>query len=134
MNDKYLSEGFEGDLMTQPGVKTIASRIVFLSKGILMLLIALLACVSSHVSKTFAEGQAMMNTKIDRTDQTLQEKGIAKTPEDQTRTKKVLVLHTLKAKRPWNVLFNRYFVEAFQEINLSLENIEIENLDLLQFN
>jgi ligand-binding sensor domain-containing protein len=41
MNDKYLSEGFECDLPTQPIVNTIASRIVFLSKGIVILLIAL---------------------------------------------------------------------------------------------
>jgi hypothetical protein len=47
-------------------------------------LIALLACVSSHVcSKTFAEEQAMMKAKIDRTDQTVQEMGVAKMPVDQ---------------------------------------------------
>ncbi len=134
MNDKYLSEGFEGDLPTQNSVKTTASRIVFLPKGILMPLIVLLACVSSHVcSRTFAAEQAMMNARNDRTDQTVQEMGIAKTPEDQPRRKAVLVLHTLKAKRPWNVLFNRYFVEALREINLSLDRVEIEHLDLLQF-
>jgi len=134
MNDKYLSEGFEGDLPTQHGVKKTASRIVFLPKGILILLIALLACVCSYeCSKTSAEEQAVMNARTDRTDQTVQEKGIAKTPEDQVRRKKVLVVHALKIKRPWNVLFNRYFAEALQEINLSLENIEIESLDLLQF-
>jgi PAS domain S-box-containing protein len=31
------------------------------------------------------------------------------------------------------VLFNRYFAEALQENNLTLANLEIENLDLLQF-
>jgi hypothetical protein len=47
-------------------------------------LIALLACVSSHVcSKTFAEEQAMMKAKIDRTDLTVQEMGVAKMPVDQ---------------------------------------------------
>lgn len=45
----------------------------------------------------------------------------------------MLVLHTLKAKRPWNVLFNRYFMDALQGIDFSLENIEIEHLDLLEF-
>jgi len=134
MNDKYLSEGFEGDIPTQPDTKTTASRIVFLPKGILMPLIVILACVSIHVcSKASAEQQAMVNTEIDRTDQTVQEMSIAKTPEDQLRKKKVLVLHALKIKRPWNALFNRYFVEALQEINFTLENIEIESLDLLQF-
>ena len=134
MNDEYLSEGFEGDLPTQPGVKTTASWIVFLTKGIRMLLIVLLACVSSYVcSKTFAEEHAVMKARTDRTDQTVQEMGIAKTPEDQPRRKTVLVLHTLKAKRPWNVLFNRYFVEAMRENNLSFDNVEIEHLDLLQF-
>ncbi len=134
MNDEYLSEGFEGDLPTQPGVKTTASWIVFLTKGIRMLLIVLLACVSSYVcSKTFAEEHAVMKDRTDRTDQTVQEMGIAKTPEDQPRRKTVLVLHTLKAKRPWNVLFNRYFVEAMRENNLSFDNVEIEHLDLLQF-
>jgi len=49
------------------------------------------------------------------------------------RNKTVLVLHTLKVKRPWNVLFNRYFVEALRENDLTLANVEIENLDLLQF-
>ena len=97
MNDKYLSEGFEANLTTQPGVKTTASRIVFLPKGIFMLLIALLACVSSHVSKTFAEEQAVMNARTDRTHQTtVQEMVIGRAPEDQPRKKKVLVLHTLK--------------------------------------
>ena len=101
MNDKYLSEGFEGDIPTQPIIKATASRIVFLPKGILIFLIALLACVSSYVcSKTFAEDQAMTNPNIDQTDQTVQEMGIAKTPEDQPRKKKVVVLHALKVKRP----------------------------------
>ena len=49
------------------------------------------------------------------------------------RNKTVLVLHTLKVKRPWNMLFNRYFVEALRENDLTLANVEIENLDLLQF-
>jgi hypothetical protein len=34
----------------------------------------------------------------------MQEMGIAKLPEDKSRLKKVLVLHTLKVKRPWNLL------------------------------
>ena len=119
MNDKCLSEGFESDLPTQPGVKKIASRIVFLTKGIFMLLIALLVFVSSHVgSRTFAEEQAVMNTRTDRTDQMVQAMGIGKAPEDQPRKKKVLVLHTLKVKRPWNLLFNRYFVEALGQSGL----------------
>jgi len=58
---------------------------------------------------------------------------IKATAQPDPSRKKVLVLHTLKIKRPWNVLFNRYFAEALQEINLSLENIEIESLDLLQY-
>ena len=132
--DIASSEGFEGNLPTQPGVKTTASRIVYLPRGILMLLIVLLACVASHFcSRAFAEEQAMMNAGADRTIHTAQETGINKTPENHPRRKKVLVLHALKIKRPWNVLFNRYFVEAVQEINLTLENIEIESLDLLQF-
>ncbi len=106
---------------------------VFLPKGVFMLLIALLVCVSSHISVTFADEQAMINTKIDLTDQAVQLKGIAGMPEDQARRKKVLVLHTLKAKRPWNVLFNRYFVGAMRDNNLSLEKVEIEHLDLLQY-
>jgi hypothetical protein len=93
MNDKYLSEGFEGDLPTQPSTKPTASRIVFLPRGIVIPLIVLLACVSSNVcSKAFAEEQTVMNAKIDRTDQTVQEMGIAKTPEDQPRKKKVVLL------------------------------------------
>jgi signal transduction histidine kinase/CheY-like chemotaxis protein len=114
--------------------KIFSKRIAFLPRGILMLLIVLLACVSSHFcSEAFAEEQAMMNTRADRTDQAVQDIGIAKTPGDQPRIKKVLVLHALKVKRPWNVLFNRYFSEALQENNLTLANLEIENLDLLQF-
>lgn len=46
---------------------------------------------------------------------------------------KVLVLHTLKSKRPWNLLFNRYFMDALKDINFTLENINIEHLDLLEF-
>jgi len=135
MNDKYLSEGFKEDLPTQPMVKTTASRIVFLPKVILILLIALLACVSSHVcSKTFAEEHAVMKTRTDRADQTVQDMGIAKAPEDQPRKKRVLVLHTLKVRRPWNLLFNRYFMEALEQSSLPPHEFEIENLDLLQFN
>ena len=66
MNDKYLSEGLESDIPTRPIIKTTVSRIVFLPKGILIFLIALLACVSSYVcSEAFAEDQAMVDTKID---------------------------------------------------------------------
>ena len=134
MNDKYLSESFEGDLPTKPRVQTTASGTVFLPKGILILLIALIAYVSGYVcSKTFAEEQAMTGAKIARTDQTVQETGMFKTVEDRPHRKKVLVLHTLKVKRPWNLLFNRYFMEALRENNLFLGNVEIENLDLLQF-
>jgi PAS domain S-box-containing protein len=99
-----------------------------------MLLVVLLACASTLVcSRTFAEEQATMNTGTDRSDQAVQDTGTTGKPEDQPRTKKVLVLHTLKVKRPWNVLFNRYFTEALQESGLSLANLDIENLDLLQF-
>jgi len=84
MNAKYLSEGFKEDLSTQPIVKTTASQIVFLHKGILIPLIVLLACVSSHVcSWTFAAEQAKMKTRTDRTDQPVQEMGVAKMPVDQ---------------------------------------------------
>ena len=134
MSDKYLSESFEGDLPTKPRVQTTASRTVFLPKRILILLVALIAYVSGYVcTKTFAEEQAMVGAKSVQTDQTVQEMGMAKTPEDRPRRKKVLVLHTLKVKRPWNLLFNRYFIDALRENNLFLGNVEIENLDLLQF-
>ncbi len=132
MNDKYLSEGFEDDFPTQPVVKETASRILFLLKGILMLLITILISVSSHVSKTFAEEQAVMSAGTNRT--AVQEMNIAKTPEDQPLKKKVLVLHTLKVRRPWNLLFNRYFMEALEQNSLPPHEFEIENLDLLQFN
>ena len=91
MNDKYLSEGFESDIPTRPIIKTTASRIVFLPKGILIFLIALLACVSSYVcSEAFAEDQAMTNPKNDRADKMVQEEDISKTPEDQARKKRCL--------------------------------------------
>ena len=134
MNDKYLSEIFEGDLSAKPRVQTAALWTVFLPKGILLLLITLIAYVPGYVcSKTFAEEQSMTGTKTVQTDQTVQKMGRAKTPEDGPRRKKVLVLHTLKVKRPWNLLFNRYFIDALRENNLFLGNVEIENLDLLQF-
>jgi signal transduction histidine kinase len=127
-------DAVEGDLPTKPRVQTTESRTVFLPKGILILLIALIAYVSGYAcSKTFAEEQAMTGAKIVRIDQTVQEMGRAKTPEDRPRRKKVLVLHTLKVKRPWNVLFNRYFIEALRENNFFLGDVEIESLDLLQF-
>jgi len=99
MNDKYLSESFEGDLRTKPRVRTAASWAVCLPKGIFILLIALIAYVSGYVcSKTFAEEQAMTGAKSVQTDQTVQEMGMVKTPEDGPRRKKVLVLHTLKVR------------------------------------
>jgi len=116
MNAKYLSEDFEDDFPTQPVVKETASRILFLPKGILMLLIVLLACVTCHASKTFAEEQAVMSAGTGRT--AVQEMSIAGTPKDQARRKKVLVLHTLKVRRPWNLLFNRYFMEALEQSSL----------------
>jgi len=111
------------------------SLIAFLPKGILIPLIAILAFISSTVCSTaFAEEQATTKAKIERTDQTVQEMGVAKTPEDQPSKKKVLVLHTLKVKRPWNLLFNRYFMEALEQSELPPYEFDIENLDLLQFN
>ena len=61
MNDKYLSKGFESDLPTHLSVEKPASRIVFLPKGIFILLIVLIANVSSHVPNIFAEEQAIMD-------------------------------------------------------------------------
>ncbi len=89
--------------------------------------IILTAGMSSYMSLSF--GQQDVTELAGQ----VQEVVTAKTVEDQPRSKTVLVLHTLKAKRPWNVLFNRYFTEALQENNLSLANFDIENLDLLQF-
>ena len=77
MNDKYLSKDFEGNLSTQTGIRTTASRMVFLPKS------ALLVCLSSHVPKTFAEKLALMSAGIGRTDQKVKEMGVAKMPEDQ---------------------------------------------------
>ena len=134
MSDRYLSEGFEADLVAQTDIRTTASGFVFLPKGILIPLIALLACASSHVcSNASAEQQAVMNAKIDRSDKTVQEIGIARRSDDQPRKKEVLVLHTLKVKRPWNLLFNRYFTEALEQSGLPPYELEIENLDLLEF-
>ena len=47
--------------------------------------------------------------------------------------KKILVLHTFKANRPWTLLFNRYLVEEMQEHNIPDYELKFENLDLLQF-
>jgi signal transduction histidine kinase len=89
--------------------------------------IILTAGMSSYMSLSFGrQAVAELTGQV-------KEVEIAKTVKDQPRGKTVLVLHTLKAKRPWNVLFNRYFTEALQENNLTLANLEIENLDLLQF-
>ena len=89
--------------------------------------IILTAGMSSYMSLSFGrQDVAELTGQVKEVD-------IAKTVKDQPRGKTVLVLHTLKAKRPWNVLFNRYFTEALQENNLTLANLEIENLDLLQF-
>jgi len=89
--------------------------------------IILSAGMSNHISLSF--GQQAATEPAGQ----VQELDIAKTVKNQPRSKTVLVLHTLKAKRPWNVLFNRYFTEALEESGLSLANLEIENLDLLQF-
>ncbi|MCB2182112.1 MAG: hypothetical protein KQH63_08820 [Desulfobulbaceae bacterium] len=53
--------------------------------------------------------------------------------EDVPDSKKILVLHTFKAKRPWVRLFNRYLVEELKQRKLPHYEVEIENLDLVQF-
>jgi PAS domain S-box-containing protein len=84
-------------------METTASRIAFFPKGMIMSLIAVLACVSANVcSSAFAEEQAMMNANIDRSDRTVQVMAIAAAPEDPPHKRTVLVQHTLKAKRPLN--------------------------------
>jgi signal transduction histidine kinase/DNA-binding NarL/FixJ family response regulator len=104
------------------------------NKVILLLLAALLACVPGHVcSRTLTEEKAATVATVGQADRTAQETGTSAIQEAQPRGKKVLVLHTLKVKRPWNVLFNRYFTEALQESGLSLAILDMENLDLLQF-
>jgi signal transduction histidine kinase/CheY-like chemotaxis protein len=128
---KNISEGLEGDLPTQPAVKKSESWCVFLPKGIYMLLIVIIASVFSNASRTFAEDLVVMSTGTGRP--MVKEMYMAKTPEDQSYRKKVLVLHTLKVKRPWNSLFNRYFMEALEKSDLPPYEFEIENLDLLQF-
>jgi hypothetical protein len=45
----------------------------------------------------------------------------------------ILVLHSLKAKQPWTLLFNRYFSEALENSKLPSYKLEIECLDLLEF-
>lgn len=134
MSDKYLPKAFEGDLPTQPSTKPTAPRIVSLPKGILIPLIVLLACVFSHLcSRASAEQKAVANAKTEPADRTVQEVGIAIASEGEVRKKQVLVLHTLKVKRPWNLLFNRYFREALEQSGLPPYELEIENLDLLEF-
>jgi len=46
----------------------------------------------------------------------------------------ILVLHTLKAKQPWTLLFNRYLAEELEQSTLTSYKLEIECLDLLEFN
>ena len=46
----------------------------------------------------------------------------------------ILVLHSLKAKQPWTILFNRYFAERLENSSLASYKLEIESLDLLEFN
>jgi len=108
--------------MTKPG--SIFRFILLVS---FLTVIILSAGMSSYMSLSF--GQQAATEPVGQ----VQEVVTAKTVEDQPHSKTVLVLHTLKAKRPWNVLFNRYFTEAMQANDLSLANLEIENLDLLQF-
>jgi len=45
----------------------------------------------------------------------------------------ILVLHSLKAKQPWTLLFNRYFAETLEHSKVSDYKLEIECLDLLEF-
>jgi len=92
----------------------------------LLAVILLAAGMSSYISLSFGQQAA----EVSRYQQEL---GDSKAQQVTPRIKKILVLHTLKAKRPWNVLFNRYFTDALQANDLSLANIEIEHLDLLQF-
>ena len=134
VNEIYLSDGFKGNLLTKAGTNKTALRMRFIPRGLAILLIGLLACFSCYGSRSFAEEQAGRPARIEGSGRTVQEAGNPKMPETQPRRNTVLVLHTLKAKRPWNVLFNRYFVEALREFDLSLDRFEIEHLDLLQFN
>ncbi len=46
----------------------------------------------------------------------------------------ILVLHSLKARQPWTLLFNRYLAEKLEHSKLSSYKLEIECLDLLEFN
>ena len=48
--------------------------------------------------------------------------------------KTILVLHTFEAKIPWVLLFNRYLKEELQQSDLPPYEVNIENLDLVQFN
>ncbi|MBI9069669.1 MAG: PAS domain S-box protein [Salinivirgaceae bacterium] len=51
-----------------------------------------------------------------------------------TETSKVLILHSLKEKRPWNLMYNMCFRDAAKN-NKNLDvDIFIENLDLLEHN
>ena len=84
MNDKHRSEGLEGDLPTRTSIKTSVSLIVLFPEGIRLLLILLLACLSSYgCSKISAEEQTVMTTGTYRAGQTVQDTGIAKPREEK---------------------------------------------------
>jgi signal transduction histidine kinase/DNA-binding NarL/FixJ family response regulator len=106
---------------------TIARRRLLLLIGILL---SYVFCLVGSVS---AEGKPTTTIGLEQSSQTAKDGGGQGMPAELSGRQKVLVLHTLKAKRPWNVLFNRYFMDALQDVNFSLENVEIEHLDLLEF-
>lgn len=59
--------------------------------------------------------------------------GQGKTIEEATLPeKKVLVLHSMKMKRPWNLMFNNEFASHLNKSKYAVYDVETENLDLLQ--
>ena len=95
------------------------NRTVSFPGQLLVFLIVGIACVSGDICPdAAAQKQFMTNARIGRTDRTVHETGVAIASEDRPRKKTVLVLHTLKVKRPWNLLFNRYSMEALEQSDL----------------
>jgi hypothetical protein len=102
-------------------------------RRLLLLIGVLLSYAFCLVGSVSAEGKTTTTIGLEQSSQTAMNGGGQGMPTGQSGRQKVLVLHTLKAKRPWNVLFNRYFMDALQDVDFSLENVEIEHLDLLEF-
>ncbi len=53
--------------------------------------------------------------------------------QDKNSVKQILVLHSMEANRPWQILFNKYLREEIDHQRIGPYVLNFENLDLIGF-